>query len=121
MSNRLSFPFSSNTVKVRMFDTTTNMVARAEYFVDPVLPGHEGFNFTTVGFLIENESLGKKAVFDLGSKKDFWNFPPAAKDRLARILIGLKVDKNADEILKEAGVDLEAIRQFFLLYLPPLA
>lgn len=108
----LEIPKSSNTVRVRMFDTTTNMVVNAGRFVEPVLPGHEGFNLSTVGFLIEHEELGKKVVFDLGAKKDFWNYAPFTRDRIPRVCTGLKVDQNASEILQDAGIDLNSISKF---------
>ena len=62
----LTFPTHPNTVSGPMFDTTTSMVVGAKYFDQPVLPGLESFNLTTKEFLIENERLGKKVVFDLG-------------------------------------------------------
>ena len=109
----LNIPNTSNTVRVRMFDTTTNMVVNAGMFVEPVLPGHEGFNLSTVGFLIEHEALGKKVVFDLGAKKDFWNYAPFSRDRIPRVCKGLRVDQNASEVLQSAGVDLNSISECF--------
>ena len=112
MAARPQLPASSSTVRVRMFDTTTTMAVGAEFFVDPVRPGHEVFNLTTVGFLIEHETLGKKVLFDLGCRKDWWNSPPQMKSRLVRILKGLKVEENVSEIIEHAGLTLGSIGQY---------
>jgi hypothetical protein len=109
MTEYLSAPASQNTVRVRLINTTTEFVVKAEYFAHPVLPGHEEFNLTDASFLIENERLGKKAVYDLGCRRDFWNYPPETRARMTKILTGLKVEKNVSEILVEGGVKLESI------------
>ncbi|KAI9682839.1 MAG: hypothetical protein M1820_010938, partial [Bogoriella megaspora] len=109
MADNGAIPHSTNTVKVRMFDTTTNMVVNAVSFVEPVREGHEGLSLSTVGFLIEHEGTGKKVVFDLGAKKDFWNYAPKTRAIIPRICRGLKVDQNASEILRGAGIDLSSI------------
>ena len=116
----VEIPKSSNTVRVRMFDTTTNMVVNAGAFVEPVLPGHEHFNLSTVGFLIEHEELGKKVVFDLGAKKDFWNYAPLTRDLIPKVCTGLKVDRNASEILQDAGIDLPSISKLPIMISPSL-
>ena len=107
----LDVPTSSTTVRVRMFDTTTNMVVHAGMFVEPVLPGHEVLNLSTVGFLIEHEGMGKKVVFDLGARKDFWNYAPFMTDRIPKVCKGLKVEHEAHEILQNAGIDLNSISE----------
>lgn len=100
---------SSGTARVRMLDTTAKLAVRAEAFVDPVVAGHEILSMTGVCFLIENESLQKKAMFDLGLRKDFWNSPPAVLRRLKAAIPGVKVDKDVTEILEEGGVPLDSI------------
>ena len=105
----LDLPVGKSIAHVRMFNTTTDMVVGAEYFVEPIQKGHEYLNLPTVAFLIENKTLGKKILFDLGSKRDYWNFSPAARARLKLIAKGLRIEKGADQILLEAGVRLEDI------------
>ncbi|KAJ5975472.1 hypothetical protein N7481_009179 [Penicillium waksmanii] len=39
----------------------------------------ETFSFYDFAFLIENERLGKKVMFDLGTRKDYWNLAPAVQ------------------------------------------
>jgi hypothetical protein len=48
---------SSNTVRLRIPDTTKKMVVDAEYLFEPVVSGHEAFNLVTVGFLADHERL----------------------------------------------------------------
>jgi hypothetical protein len=105
----LSLPRSPNKVRVRILNTTTSMTVHAKYFVEPLLAGHESFNLTTVGYLIENERLGKKVLFDCGSRKDWWGFPPSVKERLGVIIRGLRVEKDVGEILEEKGVGMGEI------------
>lgn len=92
-----------------MLDTTAVMTLRAECFLKPTMPGHEFMSVTAVAFLIENERLGKRAMFDLGVRKDFWNSPPAVVKRIATAIPGIKVDKDVIEILEEGGCSLDSI------------
>lgn len=85
------------------------MTLHAQPFIHPVLPGHAAVNMTNVAFLVENEHLGKKAMFDLGTKKDFWNLTPRLQDRFDSFLWGMRVDKNVKDILEEKNVSPESI------------
>lgn len=102
-------PASDNTVTVRMIDTTAVMKLRAEAFLDPVMPGHEFMSVVDVAFLLENPRLNKKAMFDLGVRRDYWNMPPAVAKRVETVIPGIRVDKDVTEILTEKGVILEEI------------
>ncbi|KAJ5692668.1 hypothetical protein N7462_002091 [Penicillium macrosclerotiorum] len=102
-------PSSNNTVRVRMIDTTSIMSLHAFSFVKPVMPGHERMSVTTVAFLIENERLGKKAMFDLGTRKDYWNSPPFTLTRIEAAIPGVRVDKDVTEILQAQGLKLSEI------------
>ena len=64
---------------------------------------------TTVAFLIENERLGKRAMFDLGTRKDYWNSPPFTLTRIEAAIPGVKIDKDVTEILEENGIKLSEI------------
>ena len=105
-------PLSNNTVRVRMIDTSSIMSLDASSFVDPVMPGHEVMSVVTVAFLIENERLGKKAMFDLGTRKDYWNCPPFTLKRIEQAIPGIRIDKGVTEILVEKGVGLNEIGEF---------
>jgi hypothetical protein len=99
-----------------MLDTTSVMSLDALSFVKPAMPGHEIMSVTTVAFLIENEGLGKKAMFDLGTRKNYWNSPPFTLKRIEAAIPGVRVDKDVTEILQEKGVKLSEIgRSHYLL------
>ncbi|KKP01708.1 metallo-beta-lactamase superfamily protein [Trichoderma harzianum] len=57
---------------------------------------------------IENKNLGKMAVFDLGVRKDWWNLPPKVRDPLA-FCVGVKVEKDVPEVLKDSSISLNDI------------
>ncbi|KAH8810755.1 hypothetical protein F5884DRAFT_875556 [Xylogone sp. PMI_703] len=105
----LDVPPSANIVRVRIIDAAGNMVVPASAFLEPVGKGHELLNGTTSCFLVENERLGKKAVFDLGLRKDWWNLAPSTGANLARMVIALKVDTDVGEVLQSAGIPLSEI------------
>jgi hypothetical protein len=105
----VTFPKSERTVRVRMLDTTTLMTVNARSFIEPVQPGHEIVNITDVAFLVENETTGQKVMFDLGVRKDYWNFPAVLQRRLGTVIPGLRVDKDVSEILEEKGIGLDSI------------
>ena len=104
-------PKSNNTVKVRMLDTTCVLKLYAEGFVKPVMPGHEIMTVIDVCFLIENPRLRKKAMFDLGVRKDYWNSPPWTIARIEAAIPGVKIDKDVTEILQEKGIKLDEISE----------
>lgn len=108
-------PSSPNCVRVRMVDTTSVMSLHAEGFVYPVMPGHEIMSVTTMAFLIENERLGKKAMFDLGTRKDYWNSPPMTLRRIEDAIPGVRIEKDVTEILQEKGMRLEEISKTYLM------
>jgi len=110
-TSKMDFPKSDNTVRVRMIDTTSVMTISSESFVEPVQPGHEVLNVTDVAFLVEHEPSGKKVMFDLGVRKDYWNLPAVIQKRLGAVIPSLKVDKDTSEILQENGIDLKLIGQ----------
>lgn len=109
MTIQHQLPNSIDTVRVRMFDTTTRMSLKAEHFIHPVRVGHEILNLTDVGFLIEHERLNRRIVYDLGCKKEFWNSPPPLADRMQKILEGIEVEKDVYDVLSDAGVDPKTI------------
>lgn len=76
------------------------------------MPGHETMSVLTVAFLIENERLGKKAMFDLGTRKDYWNSPPFTVTRIEAAIPGVKINKDVTEILEGRGVKLSEIGMY---------
>jgi len=108
-SHTESIPYSTSTINIKAINTTADLLCSAEGFVKPIIKGHENLNLPTMCFLLENKELGKTVLFDCGSRKDFWNFAPIVKKMLRDIIPGLKVDKNLNKVLQEAGVDLGKI------------
>jgi hypothetical protein len=56
---------------------TCNQVVDSRAFIQPVHKGHEKLNLPTLAFLVENERLGKRVLFDCGGRKDFQMFAPS--------------------------------------------
>ncbi|EOD43196.1 Beta-lactamase-like protein [Neofusicoccum parvum] len=62
----------------------------------------------TYSFHIRHPS-GKEILFDLGSRKDWWNFSPLVVATIKKLIWGLDVTKGINEVLTEGGVDLNRI------------
>ncbi|MCJ1241029.1 hypothetical protein MMC14_009033 [Varicellaria rhodocarpa] len=105
----LNIPSSTSTVEVQIINTTTDIVCSAEYFFKPVVRGHEVVNMHTFSFLIHHKTLGKTILFDLGSRKDWWNLAPVQYDSIQKKIPGLRVTKDVPEVLEEGGTDLKRI------------
>ncbi|RAL00165.1 MBL fold metallo-hydrolase [Aspergillus ibericus CBS 121593] len=105
----LELPTSDRTVRVRLVDTTTLMTVRSEVLVQPVQPGHEILNLTDVAFLIEHEGSNQKVMFDLGTRKDYWNLPDAVRLTFDQFMPSVRIDKDVSEILRECGIPLSDI------------
>ncbi|RDH22963.1 hypothetical protein M747DRAFT_276298 [Aspergillus niger ATCC 13496] len=105
----LELPKSDRTVRVRMVDTTTLMTVDTGFLIQPVQPGHETLNLTDVAFLIEHEESNQKVMFDLGTRKDYWNLPPAVRQPFDQAMKSARVDKDVTEILCEKGIELRDI------------
>ncbi|KAK5994320.1 Cytochrome P450 monooxygenase mpaDE' [Cladobotryum mycophilum] len=89
------------------------MVLPATLFLQPSAKGHEWLNGTTACFLIENESLKKKAVFDLGLRKDWWNLAPQSSAGFGQITVSINVETDVAEVIQKAGIPLEDINDLF--------
>lgn len=104
----LNLPKGDTCVDISIINTTTEMFCPSNFFVIPVLKGHEYLNFPTYAFHIRHPS-GKEIVFDLGARKDYWNISPPMFAYVKKVIPGLAVEKNVDEILTDGGVDLDNI------------
>ncbi|KAF9872956.1 hypothetical protein CkaCkLH20_09466 [Colletotrichum karsti] len=97
----LSIPASQNVVDVSIIDSTARIRVPMASFVKNPLPGHEWLECPAFVFLVEHPS-GKKALFDLGVRKDIDGFPPA----ILSVMKGrftIDVEKDIATILKEDG------------------
>jgi len=76
----LSLPaFNGSTARVSILKGGRIVVSTA-YFVQKQIPGHDLIDAPCYSFLIENEQLGKKVLYDLGIMKAWKEKqPPASK------------------------------------------
>lgn len=105
----LTIPVADETVRVRMVDTTAAMVVNAKSFIEPVQKGHELLNLPVAAFLVEHRASGKKIMFDLGVRKDYWTLPAALQKRLGTLIPALRVDRDTTDILQDNHVSLDQI------------
>ncbi|KAJ5398590.1 beta-lactamase-like protein [Penicillium sp. CMV-2018d] len=107
----VDIPPSDHCVRVRAVNTTTRMVCDAEPFVQPVIRNHTKLNFPTLCFLLERQTTNgiRYILYDLGSRKDFWNGSPTSKSMIGKHVSGLVVEKGVEEVLLENGVNLDHI------------
>lgn len=105
----LEAPPSENVVRVRLIDNKGNLCIPSDRFFEPSGRGQELLNAAGTCYLVENKRLGKKAVFDLGLRKDWWNLAPVARNILAVSAVGIKVDSDVPEVLQSKGITLSEI------------
>lgn len=109
---RLNIPPGTTSVTVSAIDSTLWLVGvPTEHFYDPPIPGFGRVRTGCWSLLIEHPS-GRKLLYDLGMRKDWWNCAPAVgiQEYMANgTLESLKVERNVSEILEEGGMDLGSI------------
>lgn len=106
----LNLPPSSNTCEVSLINTTCDMTLPTISLIGPTIKGHEDLNLPTYAFYVQNRRLNKRILFDLGTRKDWWNLPPGVVSAiLSKGVSGLRIEKDVSDILKEGGVDLNTI------------
>lgn len=109
----LRIPESANTVDVSIIDTTSSIKGvDAWKFMSPSFPGHEYLATPCFSFLIEHPAQDRSLVFDLGIRKDWWNYSPFLTNRFKNGGYVINVEKSVREILEENGFDatkLEAV------------
>ncbi|OAL44448.1 Metallo-hydrolase/oxidoreductase [Pyrenochaeta sp. DS3sAY3a] len=105
----ITIPASESTVRLCAIDAKTQMSVSSKGFIEPILPGFEILNLTSITFIVEHQKLNKKVLFDCGARKDLENFSPRIKERLNLNVRGLKIEKDVHEIIQEAGIKLEEV------------
>lgn len=105
----LNLPKGDSTIDLQIINTTCDIVVPANAFVQPVIKGHETLNLPTFAFYLKHKKSGRTVMFDLGCRKDWWNFAPVVHDLIKKAIPGLNVPKNINEILEEGGVDQSKI------------
>jgi hypothetical protein len=106
------FPVPSGaTVKVSVIDTTS-CISKGDVpiFMGPVMPGFSILpDLPAWSFLIESESSGQKALFDLGIPPDWENFAPVTVERIKHFGWGIHAEKHVADILEENGVKRDSV------------
>lgn len=95
-------PTSSNTVTVRVIDTTAELTLDVGNILQPRVKGHNQLLCPSYSFLIEHES-GRKILFDLGVQKNWEQLPRSTVDYIKQFGWEVKVEKDVPEILEENG------------------
>ncbi|KAF4970045.1 hypothetical protein FSARC_2862 [Fusarium sarcochroum] len=105
----VDMPHGGATCTLSVIDTTCYLTVPADTLVEPTIPGHELMNFPTFSFLIDHDATGKKLLFDLGCRKDFWNLPDPVAKTIDAMVPGIRVDNNLADILREGDVELSKV------------
>lgn len=82
--------------------------------MEPLIKGHNWLNLPTHAFLIKHGATGQTVLFDLGCRKDWHNFPPHVAKAIEDRATGLRVDSDVVNILREGGVDPNALKALIL-------
>ncbi|KAH7034754.1 beta-lactamase-like protein [Microdochium trichocladiopsis] len=107
---KLNIPASSATVSVSIINSSgTLRGVRARRFIEPEIPGHDWLATPIFSFLVEHPTLDRSIVFDLGMRKDWWNWPPPLAERLRTSGYTPCVPRHVREILDAGGVDTAKI------------
>lgn len=102
-------PFGDVTVKVAFILNATLTGIPMSRFAKPSIRGLEEFNAVpSFSFFIEHPS-GRRILFDLGVRKDWWNLAPVMAGRIRDAGWKADVVKDVPEILEENGVSLRTI------------
>ncbi|CAK7203201.1 hypothetical protein SEUCBS139899_005932 [Sporothrix eucalyptigena] len=105
----LDIPPSTSTVRIRAIDCRSDQVVDASAFIDPVLPGQATLNLPTMAFLVDHPAKRKRVLFDCGGRRDHQMYALGVRQKMDEILIGMKTERDIDEILLEAGITLETV------------
>ncbi|KAI2465743.1 beta-lactamase-like protein [Annulohypoxylon bovei var. microspora] len=109
----LNIPASTSTVNVSIINTLgTIRGLHPGRFFSPQITGHDYLGTPIYSFLIQHPVLDRSIVFDLGLRKDTWNWPPVLLEEFQGVNVNIIVPKHIREILDENGVDtknLEAV------------
>ncbi|OTB07661.1 hypothetical protein M426DRAFT_53358 [Hypoxylon sp. CI-4A] len=106
----LHIPPSTSTVNVSIVDSTGSMRGfPVGIFLEPTIDGHEYQAAPCHCFLIQNPRLKRNLVFDLGIRKDHWNWPPRYVELMNSHGVDINVPKDVRDVLEEHGFDAKDI------------
>ncbi|KAI1758780.1 beta-lactamase-like protein [Hypoxylon sp. FL1150] len=106
----LNIPASTSTVNVSIINTegTIRGLDTLRFF-EPKIPGHDYLAAPIYTFLIQHPTLNRTILFDLGIRKDWWNWPAKFVEGIKSTGVTLDVPKDVREILDEHDVDTNSI------------
>ncbi|KAF2097140.1 hypothetical protein NA57DRAFT_66817 [Rhizodiscina lignyota] len=104
----LHLPKGDTAVQLSIINAQCDIVCPSSGFVKPIIKGHPYLNLPTFCFHIRHPS-GKEILFDLGGRKDYWNFSPNTFATIKKLIPAVNITKGVDEILTEGGVDISKI------------
>ncbi|KAI5861690.1 beta-lactamase-like protein [Durotheca rogersii] len=106
----LNIPASTSTVDVSIVNTTGILrgLDPSRFFL-PKIPGHDYLATPCFAFLLQHPALDRSLVFDLGMRKDYWNWPPHLLGFFEKANVDIIAPKGIREVLDEHGVDTKRI------------
>lgn len=112
MSDRtlsLSLPaFKGSTVRVSIMDAG-HLVGPSAIVARSPRPGHDTVDIPTYSFLVENEKVGKKVLFELGIMKAWKEKLPQLVSVVQSLGGSINVTADVPDMLKAASVPLSSI------------
>ncbi|KAL3488189.1 beta-lactamase-like protein [Aspergillus germanicus] len=105
----LSLPTGSTSVDVGIIDSTARLTVPASHLLSPATDlDRVTLTAPSYSFIIQHPS-GRKILFDLGLRKDWWNLTPATNHFLKTAGWKLEVTKNVSDVLQENEQSLDDI------------
>ncbi|KAH9013498.1 hypothetical protein EDB85DRAFT_956185 [Lactarius pseudohatsudake] len=100
--------FKGSTVRVSVMDAG-HLVAPSAIFVQSPRPGHDTVDVPTYSFLVENERVGKKVLFELGIMKAWKEKLPQLVSMVQSVGGTINVTEDVPDKLNAASVSLSSI------------
>lgn len=121
MAKLSPLPPSGAVASVSIIDSTTKInKLPTHYLMKPPMAGMEVMpEIPTWSFLVESATTGRKALFDLGVPPNWReHFAPVVADKLVASGWEIGAEKHVVDILRENGVQAEAIDAVVWRYAP---
>lgn len=98
----LNIPPSSNTVDISIINTTASIRGvDAWKFLQPPIKGHKWLADPCFAVLVHHPGQNRTLVYDLGIRKDWWNYAPSLQARFRAGGYRIEAEKGVREILDE--------------------
>ncbi|KAH9069327.1 beta-lactamase-like protein [Lactarius deliciosus] len=100
--------FKGSTVRVFVMDAG-HLVAPSAIFVQSPRPGHDTVDVPTYSFLVENERVGKKVLFELGIMKAWKEKLPQLVSMVQSVGGTINITEDVPDKLNAASISLSSI------------